>query len=295
MTEAAADRALVGPGRVAIVGAGQVGTMLGLALRAAGTAAGVHEVALFDVDASVAGRSLARGAADRTLAATEEALHAETLVLAMPVPAIVEFVEKFGPAVRPGSLLIDTGSAKLAVVEAMRRAVPEGVHAVGGHPLAGTEIPGPKGADPERLRDALFLLTPVRADAEAMARARGLVAATGARAVEIDAEDHDRAVALTSHLPHLLSFALSLVTTRTAGQPGFATGLASTGFAGATRLSASDPRMVAGFLRANADHVHGALKDFEATLAELGAAMDGDEDDLARLLAEAQSSRDIDR
>jgi prephenate dehydrogenase len=293
MTEAAAERELVGPGRVAIVGAGQVGTMLGLALRAAGPEAGVREVALFDVDASVADRSLARGAGDRTLAAAEEALHSETLVLAMPVPAIVEFVEKFGPAVRPGSLLIDTGSAKLTVVEAMRRAVPEGVHAIGGHPLAGTETPGPEGADPERLRVAPFVLTPVRADAEAMARARGLVAATGARAVEIDAGDHDRAVALTSHLPHLMSFALSLVAARAMGQPGFVAGLASTGFAGATRLAASDPRMVAGFLRANADEVRGALKEFEATLAELGAALDGDEDDLAGLLAQARSGRDI--
>src|SRR6266700_3720310 len=147
-------------GSVAIVGAGQIGTMLGMAL----VAAGASDVGLFDLDPAVARESLAMGGGHRLLRGVGEALAASTLILAVPVPAIVAFVEEHGPSMRPGTFVVDTGSAKAAVVAAMRAAVAPGVHAVGGHPLCGTERPGPRGARVEALRGATFVLTPVRDD-----------------------------------------------------------------------------------------------------------------------------------
>ncbi len=264
-------------GRVAIVGAGQVGTMLGMALRGAG---GVSEVTLWDRSPEVAAESLAGGGGDRVLGSVEEAFETEVLLLAMPVPEIVAFLRSRGESIRPGTLVLDTGSAKADVVAAMRD-LPEGVQAVGGHPIAGTETPGPVGAVPALLQRAAFVLVDARADPGAMRRARAVVEAMGARPVEMDAAAHDRALARTSHLAHLVAFALAEVG---GGEPD----LGSSGFAGATRLAASDPAMTAGFLSANAAEVRAAAGDLREALGRLLDALDGDGEALAAALERAR-------
>lgn len=262
-------------GTIAIVGAGQVGTMLGLALRAAGAA---REISAFDRDQEVAARSVALGAAHRVAERLE--LDADAIVLALPVSAIVELLATHRADLRSGSLVIDTGSAKSRIVEAMR-ALPGQVHAIGGHPLAGTERAGPDGADPGALRGAAFALCPAREDAEALRLARQLVAACGARAVVMDAAEHDRIVARTSALPHLLAFALA----RTAARAGDVSALSASGYASATRLAKSDPRMVAAFLSANGEETREAASELRRSLDELIACLD-DEHALAAKLAE---------
>ena len=266
-------------GTIAIVGAGQVGTMLGLTLRAAGAA---REISAFDRDRDVAQRSVALGGAHRV--ADQLELDADAVVLALPVSAIVELLDAHRADLRPGSLVIDTGSAKTRIVEAMRT-LPENVHAIGGHPLAGTERAGPDGADAGALRGAAFALCPARDDPEALRLARELVAACGARAVVMDAAEHDRIVARTSALPHLLAFALS----RTSARAGDISALAASGFAGATRLAKSDPRMVAAFLAANSGETRAALDDLRRSLDELSACLD-DEQALAAKLGESARS-----
>jgi prephenate dehydrogenase len=278
-------------GRVAIVGSGQVGTMLGMALMANREDAGVASITLFDLDPRVAAASMARGAGDAVGHDTAHAFHADVVVLAAPVPAIVRLLHELGPSVSPGSLVIDSGSAKRAVVDAMRRSVPPHAHAVGGHPMAGTERPGPNGADPGRLAGAAFVLSPVREDAEGLARAGAFVAAVGARAIVMDADAHDLAVALTSHLPHLLAFALA----DAAGGGGPAgdappAGLVSTGFLGSTRLAESDPITTAGFLSANADAVAAAASRFRTAFDALVTAL-GDPGALEAALAEGRRAR----
>ncbi len=283
MTEDA--RSVPGPslGTVGIIGAGQVGTMLGCALVDAGTEAGVDEVRLFDRDASIARESLSRGAGHRVLTRRLEALEADTVILAAPIPAIVELIDELGPALRPGTALIDTGSAKRVVVDAMRRSVPEGVHAIGGHPMAGTERPGPAGARREALWDATFALTPCRPDPEALARGLALARAVGASPLEIDAESHDRVVARTSHLPHVMAFALASIDLQDQGE--VTPRLTSTGYLSATRLARSHPDMVAGFLSANSTEVRGALDELIDALVRIGAALEQGPDVLGELLS----------
>lgn len=269
-------------GRIAIIGAGQVGTALGIALRTGPAAA---DVTLHDRNATTARRSRRRGAADRISDTIEQALTCDVVMLAVPVEAIIDILERHGPSFRPGSLVIDTGSVKRVVVQAMARALGPEVHAIGGHPLAGTERPGPAGADPAGLSGAAFALCPVRKDPRALRRARALVRAVGARPFEVDAAAHDRAVARTIGLPHLLAFALHSI------RPGPAAELSwsvSSGFRGATRLAASDPTMVASFLAANAPEIRMALRDLRAPLALLERRL-GDERGLARALTEAVS------
>lgn len=266
------------PGRVAIVGAGQVGTMLGMALTGAGPDGGVDDVLLFDEDPRVAGKSLDRGAGHRVTASMDDVLSADTVILAVPVDEIVGWLFYYGDSVEPGTLVIDTGSAKRKVVVAMRHEVPSDAHAMGGHPIAGTERPGPAGADPERLRGATFALCPVREDPVAVSRSRALAEATGAKPFELEALDHDRVIARTSHLPHLAAFALAAVAGRLAEESDDAPRLlASTGFAGATRLAAGDPAMISSFLRANAKEVRGALDDLVRELTLLGRLLEDDD------------------
>ena len=271
------------PVRVALFGTGQVGTMLGLALR---DGAGDHEILVADPDPEALAASLARGLQpDRVLDPKATEVDADIIVLAAPVPRIVELVGRLGPGLGPGQLLIDTGSAKAVVADAMV-ALPEGVHAIGGHPMAGTEVPGPAGARPEALLDAPFVLTPVRDDPVALTRGRAFAEAVGSRPVVVSPSDHDRLVARTSHLPHVLAFALAAAVGRGRDLASIAE-LSGTGFLGATRLAASDPGMVAAFLAANRTEVKEAVAEFRASLMELEGALDGDDAALASILTRA--------
>jgi prephenate dehydrogenase len=285
------ERASAALGRVAIVGAGQVGTLLGMALMANRRAAGVEAITLFDHDPATAAESLARGAGDAAGVEVSDAFGADVVVLAVPVPEIVTLVDRFGPMTRPGALVIDTGSAKRAVVEAMLRSIPPHAHAIGGHPMVGTERPGPAGADPDRLAGATFVLSAVRPDDEGLARARAFVEAVGGRALLMDAEAHDRAVAFTSHLPHLLAFALAGSAEAAAGGGGIELGaLVSTGFLGATRLAESDPGTTAGFLGANAEEVTAAASRFRDRFDAMVSAL-ADPASLERLFLEGRAGR----
>ena len=248
--------------------------MLGMALIANREAAGVESVTLFDRNPGAVAESLARGAGDVGGPSLDGAFRTDTVVLATPVDQIVSLLDEFGPRVPDRSLVIDTGGAKGVTVAAMRRSVRTGAHAVGGHPMAGTERPGPAGADPDRLRGATFVLTPVREDPAGMERARAFVHAVGARSLEMDAGDHDRAVALTSHLPHLLAFALASTVVPSEGADALLARLVSTGFLGASRLAESDPATTASFLSANARGVEEAAKMFASSFDALVALVD---------------------
>jgi prephenate dehydrogenase len=268
--------------------------MLGMALSWAGARAGVEEVFLLDSDPVALAASLERGAG-RALTEMKDVLSADTIILAIPVGEIVQWLHTFGPSVGPGTLVMDTGSAKNGVVETMRRTVPDHAHALGGHPIAGTELPGPVAADPRRLEGATFVLCPVRSDAVAVQRGQHIAKAVGARPFEMEADEHDRVIARTSHLPHLAACALATVAGALVEDGGDGPRLlASTGFAGATRLAAGDPTMISSFLHANAREVRAALADLASELALLGRALeDADPATLEEALAAGRAARRV--
>jgi prephenate dehydrogenase len=281
------------PGRVAIVGAGQVGTMLGMALTWAGARAGIDEVFLWDPDAVALAASLERGSGHRPAADMDDVLSADTILLAIPVGAIVGWLHEFGPAIGAGTFVMDTGSAKHGVVEAMRRTVPDHAHALGGHPIAGSEVSGPAGADPHRLNGATFVLCPVRDDPLAVSRGRSIAEAVAATPFEMEAGEHDRVIARTSHLPHLAACALATVAgTLAASDRDGVHRLAATGFAGATRLAAGDPTMISAFLQANRREAGMALSELIQELTLLGRALeDSDPTPLEEALAAGRAAR----
>lgn len=263
------------------MGAGQIGTMLGSALRASGAAT---EVAVWDRDRDHLRECLSLGGGDRALAGEADALALDAVVLALPVAAVVRWVEALGPRLSPGQLVIDTGSAKVAVADAMGKWVPATALAAGGHPICGNEGSGPRAADPGCLRGAAFVVTPVREDSRALERATDLVVAVGATPVIISAAEHDRVLARTSHLPHLVAYALSQV----CADAGGVYGLSGGGLVSATRLAASDPEMVASFLLANRDQLTPAVGSL---VAELEALVEADQPSLVRRLEAARRAR----
>jgi prephenate dehydrogenase len=242
--------------RVAIIGLGQIGGSLGLALESAG---GWHRVG-FDTRASVLREAHAKGAVDAVAATLGAACDgAQLAVIAVPVDVLPDVIDRVAAALPKGATLLDTGSARGGgVTEALARASRR-VRAVGGHPIAGNERKGLAGASAQLFHGAPFALLPVRGAVPPIVRA--LVRAIGAEARVVTPVEHDRALARTSHLPWLVSRALARLGSAAARRR-----LAGPGYASMTRLAAADPRIPAAYTRANAANVRAAWRKLRAEL-----------------------------
>jgi prephenate dehydrogenase len=239
------------PTRVALLGLGQIGGSLGLAL---GRAGGWERVG-FDRSPRGSQAALRAGAIDRVARTLEEACTgARIAIAAVPVDALPALIDHAASALPRGSVLMDTGSARRGVTEALTRASRKGIKAVGGHPIAGNEGRGLASAKAALFEGASFALLPVKG-VPVPPLARKLVRAVGANALVVDPKAHDRALAATSHLPYLIAVALFANGARAAQR-----GLAGPGFRGMTRLAKSDPRMAQAFVAANALEIRAAWK-----------------------------------
>jgi prephenate dehydrogenase len=215
---------------------------------------------------------------------------ADVVVLATLVRHILSAIPEVAAHMRPGALLLDLGSTKAQVVEAMD-GIPEGLLAVGGHPMCGKEVGGLESAEATLFRGAPFVLTPTaRTTDEAMLRAFELAEAVGARPIVLDAERHDRAVAVISHLPYLLASALVQAEAEASAADPVVRDLAASGFRDTTRLAATHADMMLDILLTNWGAVESALDTLERKLAEVRGLLD----EPARLqtwMAEAQRRR----
>jgi prephenate dehydrogenase len=276
----------VGP--VAIVGVGLMGGSLGLALRAGGAV----EVRGVDPDPEALRVARAVGAISEAAGSLEEAVDgAVTVVLAAPVPHIAGLARRAVAAGGPDCLVTDLGSAKGAVVAGLSPAERE--RFIGGHPVCGAERTGVAFARGSLFRGATWFLTPAaEARPDLFARLHGLVASVGARPVAIDADVHDRLMALVSHLPHVLAGAL--VNQAAATAPGGREALRSAGpsFVDLTRVAGSNPPLWADILIANRDAVLAELRAYLARLADVeGAIARGDRDWLLGFVGDAAEAR----
>ena len=159
--------------RVAIIGTGLVGASLGLAL---GGLPDVDEVVGYDADSANLTTALRRGAVVRAATSVADAVaDADVVVLAVPVSAVPAVAAEAGPHLRAGAVLTDVASVKTSIVEALQAAVGDGVHVIGGHPMAGSHEAGPAHASADLFVGATYLLTPTtHTDPEAY-RARASV------------------------------------------------------------------------------------------------------------------------
>ena len=186
---------------VAIVGVGLIGASFGLALRRSGFTGPILGVS--SPPAIEAG--LASGAISLAATLKQAADQADLIYLAQPVDRIIETLGWLGPMARQGALITDAGSTKSAIVKAGENI--QYAEFIGGHPMAGKETRGAQSADADLFRNRLYVLTPqYRSVPEDF---RDILQRIGANVLEMTAEEHDATVALTSHLPQLLSTALA--------------------------------------------------------------------------------------
>jgi prephenate dehydrogenase len=183
---------------VTIAGVGLIGGSFALALRKAGfdgRIIGVSSPATIEA-------ALVRGAIDEALPLAEAARQSDVVFLAQPIENILATIGIVDAFVRPGTLITDAGSTKLAIVERARATIHRG-RFIGGHPMAGKEARGVEAADAELFRGRNYVLTGTDAVLETW------LGKMGARLVHLEPAEHDRRVALVSHLPQLLSTALA--------------------------------------------------------------------------------------
>ena len=252
--------------RLAIVGMGLMGGSLALALRD-------HADHITGIDACPAALNdaLRRGVVDGVTADLAEGVkRADVVLLAAPVRVIVEMLRmRIGSYLRSNTLLVDIGSTKQDIVDAMA-SLPIGIHAVGGHPMTGKENGGIGESDAGLYRDRPFVLCPSRRTTPAARlRAIALVETLGALPIEMEAERHDQIVAGISHLPYLLSATLVATVDNQARQDGAYWELAAGGFRDTSRLAASDVTMMGDILSTNTKAVATLLAQFRMQLAML--------------------------
>ncbi|CCO09015.1 prephenate dehydrogenase [Desulforamulus hydrothermalis] len=275
--------------KVVIAGVGLIGGSLGLALTRKKLA---REVVGVDPDLENLKLAVCMGAVGRAGTLSEELPTADLLILATPIGVTLGVLEMARPYLAPGTIVTDVGSVKGRLVERAEAMLPSRVYFVGGHPMAGRELAGVAGAREDLFTGAAYVLTPTAStNPAALHVLRQLVQALGAIPLELSCRQHDRAVALISHLPHLL--AATLVNTA-AGEADceLLLKLAAGGFRDTTRIAAGNPAMWRDILLTNRDMVLQAVKNFRQQLTTVEQAIRAFErEELVQKLAAAREIR----
>ena len=278
--------------RVALIGIGLIGSSLARVLRRDSPGTRVAACARRGETLSAVRRlALADETTDDPAEAAEGA---DIVVLATPLSAYAEIGQRIEPALKPGVILTDVGSVKEAVIRDLHPHVPDGVHFVPGHPVAGTEHSGPEAGFAELFRDRWCILTPLPDTApEAVAAVERMWRTCGMRVVKMSADHHDKVLAMTSHLPHLIAY--TIVGTATDLEESLKSEViefSASGFRDFTRIAASDPVMWRDIFVNNRDAVLEILQRFNEDLTALQRAIRwGEGDKLQDLFTRTRAIR----
>ncbi len=276
--------------RIAIVGIGLIGGSLARSLRQSGE---VGEVVGIEPHSAILARARERGLIDR--GTSDPALGvrgADLVVIAVPVGSFAQALESVLDGLEDGTVVTDVGSVKGAVQDQAEAILGAGQAFVGGHPIAGTEDSGVEAATEGLFRDALCVLTPTETTPHwALTRVRGLWERLGARIAVMDPQGHDQSLAVTSHLPHMLAFALVQTLADRLGRGGMER-FAASGFRDLTRIAGSDAIMWRDIALTNRTALLATIDRFQVQLAELRGAIErGDGETLEALFREARALR----
>lgn len=274
--------------RCAVIGIGMIGGSFALAAKREGLVGTVVGVARTE---STLRQARDLSAADETTSDAAAAVEGADLVyLAAPVGAIPTLLRTIANTVPEGCLVTDAGSTKREIVAAAAD-LPAHCAFIGGHPMAGSEQAGIGAADPDLFRGCSYFLTPdAQTNADALALLRRLVEGLGAEPMIIDRDEHDRVMAATSHLPHVLAAALCATL---AEFDGALARLSGPGLRDSTRVALGPEDLWRDILLSNADNVTARLAELRRMLDEFeGALQAGDGDKLVALLRAARRLRE---
>lgn len=278
--------------RLAIIGVGLIGGSLSLALKKAGQ---VGEVVGYARTESIRQQALDLGVIDRAATSIADAVkEVDMIFLAVPMGAMASVLSELAPHVDDDMIITDGGSAKAQVVAAASAALGERFNQfVAGHPIAGTEKSGPSAAFATLYNNHRVVLTPVtETKPEALEKVRVMWQATGAEVVDMNVEHHDKILAATSHLPHLLAFnVVSMLAD--SDDCDEVLRFAAGGFRDFSRIASSDPVMWRDICLSNSVAILELLKDYRQGLDNLEKAIkNSDGDYLVDVFKRAKQARD---
>jgi prephenate dehydrogenase len=278
--------------KLCIIGVGLIGGSLARALRAAGH---VREVSGYGRSIANLQRAVELGVIDRVEVSLADAARlADVIVLAVPVGGMAEILQQLAPLLTDQVIVTDVGSVKGAVVAAARAALGARFpHFVPGHPIAGREQSGVAASVPDLFRHRRVILTPgTETDSTALARVRTMWEAAGAETIELTAEDHDRILSVSSHLPQMLATCLMDMVVRHDDHRAILD-CAAGGFRDVTRIAGSDPVMWRDICLTNRDAMVNALRQYHVELRDLISAVEkGDGEWLLDTFTRAKHARD---
>ena len=260
-------------GKIALIGIGLIGSSIARDVKALGLAKDVA-ISTRSADTLKRAEELELGTS-YTVSAVEAVKDADLVIVSVPVGASGAVAEQIAPALKKGAILTDVGSTKASVIAQMSPFVPEGVHFIPGHPLAGTEKSGPDAGFEGLFTGRWCIFTPLPdTDADALAKLRAFWEALGSRCDEMDPQHHDKVLAIVSHLPHIIAY--NIVGTADDLQNVSKTEVikyAASGFRDFTRLAASDTTMWRDVCLHNRDAILEMLARFSEDLAYLQRAI----------------------
>ena len=259
--------------RLALIGIGLIGSSIAHATRRGGLA---RHIAVHAKSAASRETALRLGLADSVHATAADAVQgADLIVICTPIGACAAVAQEMGPHLAAGAIVSDVGSVKASVVRDVKPHLPDGVHFVPGHPVAGTEQSGPEAGFADLFDNRWCILTPeAGTDAAATDRVTDWWTAMGARVEVMEPAHHDLVLAITSHVPHLIAYnivgtASDLETVTRSEVIKFSAG----GFRDFTRIAASDPTMWRDVFLNNREAVIEVLGRFTEDLIALQRAI----------------------
>ncbi|MGF9565661.1 prephenate/arogenate dehydrogenase family protein [Neorhizobium sp. JUb45] len=278
--------------RIALIGIGLIGSSIARDVKALGLA---NEVVISSRSTETLKRAEELELGTHYVSSAAEAVKdADLIIVSVPVGSSGAVAEQIAPNLKPGAILTDVGSTKASVIAQMAPFVPQGVHFIPGHPLAGTEKSGPDAGFAGLFRDRWCIFTPLPdTDADALEKLKAFWIALGSRVDDMDPQHHDKVLAIVSHLPHIIAYNIvgtadDLETVTESEVIKYS----ASGFRDFTRLAASDPTMWRDICLHNKDAILEMLARFSEDLAYLQRAIRwGEGDKLFELFTRTRDVR----
>ena len=260
-------------GKIALIGIGLIGGSIALEARKRGLAKSIVAATRRADTAALANKLKLTDHCGTDIAAACD--DADLVIVCTPVGACGAVAKTIAPRLKPGCIVSDVGSVKQTVIADMAPHLPAGVHLVPAHPVAGTENSGPEAALLDLFEGRWCILTPLPdSNAEAVARLEAFWKALGSLVEKVDAASHDRILAITSHLPHLIAYTIVGTADDLGGHLNSEVlKYAAGGFRDFTRIAASDPTMWRDVFMNNREAVLEVLQRFQEDLFYLQRAI----------------------
>jgi prephenate dehydrogenase len=269
--------------KVLIVGLGQIGGSIGLDLVEQGL---VAQVTGYDKDPFVANRAVDQNVIHKAATSLEEEIsRSDLVILAAPIREIIKLIPTVCNVIDDSSAILDMAGTKVEILEAVSKCGCA-VNYIGGHPLAGSEKIGLDAAERQKFAGRTFVLTPSESvSKDWLDTVMHLISMLGAKPMIMSAEEHDRLIALTSHLPYALSLALMQMFAECKESNHNVGNLAAGSFKSATRVAGSSPELTLDMFLTNRDNITIVLDDIISHLSALkDIIQSGDEASLSELI-----------